>query len=85
MNEAGRYRRPEPIARGLTRREAAAFVGLSLASFDKARRDRKYPGPSLPGGRYDRSALDQAMDRMSGIGSSSALDEWRSRHGARSD
>jgi hypothetical protein len=73
--------------RGLSRAEAAAFVGLSLATFDKARRDGRYPGPSLPGGRYDRVALELAMDRISAIEKdrTSALDEWRLRHGARSD
>jgi hypothetical protein len=74
-------------SRGLTRREAAAFVGLPLATFDKARRDGKYPGPTLPGRRYDRVALEQAMDRMSGTEgrADNALDEWRRQRGARSN
>ncbi len=74
------------LVRGLTRQEAAAFVGLSLAAFDKARSEGKYPSATLPGKRYDLRLLQGAMDRLSGIASMQhrgPLDEWRSRRGAR--
>lgn len=59
---------PPTIApRGLTREQAAAYVGLSGTAFDKARIDRKFPGPTLPGGRWDLVLLNLAMDRLSGI------------------
>jgi hypothetical protein len=74
--------------RGLSRTEAAAYVGLSPSGFSAARRAGKYPGPTLPGGRYDRTLLDQAMDRLSGIVSKSdvmtPLDSWRGSRGSRS-
>ncbi len=74
--------------RGLTREGAAAYVGLSPAAFDKARLDQKYPGPTLPGGRYDLVLLQVAMNRLSGILTesevASPLDAWRMGRGARS-
>jgi hypothetical protein len=66
--------------RGLTKVEATAYAGLCAASFDKARKEGKYPGPSLPSMRWDRRALDAAMDRLSGLGATSdAYSEWRNR------
>ena len=77
---------PSLAPRGLTREFAAAFVGLSQAAFDKARSDEKYPGPTLPGGRYDLILLQVAMNRLSGILTESEatapLDGWRARHNA---
>jgi hypothetical protein len=58
--------------RGLSRTEAASYVGLGLSGFDAARREGKYPNPTLPGGRYDRRLLDEVMNRLSGIGSNSS-------------
>jgi hypothetical protein len=48
-------------SRGLDRREAAAFVGLSPTAFDKARRENRYPPPTLPGGRYDHHHVEKAI------------------------
>jgi hypothetical protein len=86
----GRYNALPPglTPRGLTREAAAAYVGLSPAAFDKARLENKYPGPTLPGGRYDLVLLELAMDRLSGIltasEAASPLDAWRRSRGARS-
>jgi hypothetical protein len=70
------------IPRGLTRGAAAAFVGLSPNGFARARRDGKYPAPTLPGGRYDRLKLEEAMNSLSGLIDervvSKPLDSWRS-------
>src|ERR1700682_1851758 len=52
---------PGLVPRGLTREAAAAYAGLSPAAFDKARLDQKYPGPTLPGGRYDLVLMQVAM------------------------
>jgi hypothetical protein len=70
--------------RGLDRREAAAFVGLSPTAFDKARRENRYPPPTLPGGRYDRRLLNTTMDRLSGLRDEpiSLLDGWRKGRGS---
>ena len=67
--------------RGLTRKQAAAFHGLSVSGFDKGRREGKIPGPTLPGGRYDLQLLQTSMDRLSGIvaenTNSSLLEAWK--------
>jgi hypothetical protein len=71
--------------RGMSSKQAANFYGLSMSSFQKAKRDGKIPKPTLPGGRYDRRLLEMEMDRLSGISESeplSPLDEWRKRHGS---
>jgi hypothetical protein len=74
--------------RGLTRNEAADVAGVSVSSFDKARKEGKFPGPTLPGKRYDLVLLHAAMDRLSGISTSgdalSPLEMWRASHGAHS-
>jgi hypothetical protein len=74
--------------RGLTREGAAAYVGLSPTAFDKARLERKYPPPTLPGRRYDLALLNAAMDRLSGllteIEATNPLDSWRTNRGSRS-
>lgn len=79
---------PGLAPRGLTREGAAAYVGLSPAAFDKARLENKYPGPTLPGRKYDLVLLQLAMDHLSGILTASEptspLDAWRRGRGARS-
>jgi hypothetical protein len=79
---------PGLTPRGLTRQAAAAYVGLSPVAFDKARLERKYPGPTLPGGRYDLVLLQVAMNRLSGLltegDAANPLDAWRVSRGARS-
>jgi hypothetical protein len=78
---------PGLLPRGLTRERASAFVGLSPAAFDKARSEGKYPGPTLPGGRYDLVLLQASMDRLSGLipegEATSPLDAWRDTRRAR--
>jgi hypothetical protein len=54
-------------SRGLSRAEAAAYVGLSPSGFSTARREGKYPNPTLPGRRYDRRPFDEVMDKLSGV------------------
>ncbi len=77
-----------PVAsRGLTRVEAAAYVGLSPSAFYAKQKEGLYPRASLPGGRYDRKLLDQAMDRLSGLdpkpdATVTALDQWRKSRGS---
>jgi hypothetical protein len=69
--------------RGLTRSEAAAFAGLSPATFDKARAQGKYPKATLPGGRYDLLKLELSMNYLSNITEGDAivkpLDAWRAK------
>lgn len=59
-------------ARGLSREQAAAYVGLSETCFDDEVAAGRYPGPLRCGKKdrrcvWDRKALDEAMDRRSGL------------------
>lgn len=57
-----------PLKRGLSKQEAAEYCGCStLAAFDHWRAKGIVPGP-IPGtARWDRKALDAALDRASGL------------------
>jgi hypothetical protein len=73
---------PSDIApRGLTAKQAAKdLYGISLSGFYKERREGRIPGPTLPGGRYDRKLLEAEMDRQSGITNTrtlSPLEQWK--------
>jgi hypothetical protein len=69
-------------ARGLTRGQAAAYCGLSPAGFDDWVGRGIVPG-RIPGTqRWDRRAIDLALDRASGIetnAAGTAFDEWKAR------
>lgn len=49
------------------------YVGLSKRDFDELVRQGIYP-KALPGGTYDRLALDATLDRLSGLVRPSAVD-----------
>ena len=81
-NCGGRYPLPPGLVqRGLTLEQAAALVGLSKSGYRQRQKMGDYPGPTLPGKRYDRCLLEEAMDRLSNIRkaseASSPLDNWR--------
>lgn len=63
------------IKRGLTKHEAADYCGCnSLAAFDRWRQRGIVPGP-IPGTtKWDRKALDAALDRASGLMTESAAE-----------
>jgi predicted DNA-binding transcriptional regulator AlpA len=52
--------------RGLDRRAAAAYIGVSASKFDELVRDRRMPQPVRIDGRviWDRRALDAAFDAL---------------------
>lgn len=52
--------------RGLSRQQAAEYVGVSPSHFDKLIRDRLMPPPKRLGGRviWDRKQLDGALDAL---------------------
>ncbi|MHC2462082.1 hypothetical protein ACVIHD_001094 [Bradyrhizobium embrapense] len=60
------------MKRGLSKNEAAEYCGCeTLAAFDQWRAKGIVPGP-IPGTtRWDRKALDAALDRASGLVTSS--------------
>lgn len=57
---------PFDCPRGLSRIEAARYVGVSPSTFDKMVNSGVMPQPKRVGGRciYDRTALDQAFDSL---------------------
>jgi len=61
--------------RGMTKQEAADYCGCeTLAAFDRWRQKGIVP-PAIPGtNRWDRKALDAALDRASGLVQESAED-----------
>jgi hypothetical protein len=69
--------------RVLSAREAAAYCGLSLAGFRAWKARGIIPGPIKGTYKYDRKALDLAIDKASGIAiiaqskPVSAYDKWR--------
>ena len=62
-----------PVAerRVLSSNEAASYAGVSRGKFNKLVADGTLPGPLPMSGvrRWDRAALDRALDRLSGLGS----------------
>lgn len=74
--------------RGLTREQAAGYLGLTTSAFDHWVRQSRIPGP-LPGTRrWDRSAIDSALDKLSGLTTTSApsaYDRWKAEQNADED
>jgi hypothetical protein len=72
--------------RGLSKPAAAAYCGCEcLSTFDDWIKRGIIPGP-IPGThRWDRKAIDLALDKASGIEpiGSSAFDAWKTRRDAR--
>ena len=67
-------------ARLASEQEAAAELGLELATFRVWVKCGKLPQPLPDCGKYDLRAIDAAVDRISGLGSSAnALDAWRAK------
>lgn len=75
----------------MTKAEAAKYCGLSPSGFDNWQREGLVPGPISGTQRYDRKALDAALDRHSGIEAPLApmpldpLEEWLSKNGHPAD
>lgn len=71
--------RPLPFdsPRGLSRVEAARYIGVSPGTFDRLVAERKMPGPKEIGARriYDRAQLDQAFDAL-GDGPEGGPSDW---------
>lgn len=67
--------------RGMTRVRAAAYCGVSTSTFDEWRARGLVPGPLSGTKRWDRRAIDAALDRASGLTqpARSAYDEWKAQ------
>lgn len=77
------------LPRGLSKEDAAAYAGCeSLSAFSDWVRRGILPGP-IPGThRWDRKAIDLALDLASGLPTTiapeiSAFDQWKAANGAR--
>jgi predicted DNA-binding transcriptional regulator AlpA len=64
--------------RGLSREQAAAYIGVSPALFDEMVKDGRMPKPKRPNTRtiWDRRQLDRAFDRLPGGDLDESDDEW---------
>jgi predicted DNA-binding transcriptional regulator AlpA len=70
----------------LTREQAAAYCGLSPIAFGDWVRKGRLPSSLNGTHRWDRKAIDAALDRLSGLAetpSKSEVDEWLERRHAR--
>ena len=70
----------------LTREQAAAYCALSVHGFSEWVKSGKLPGPISGTVRWDRKAIDAALDRASGLQTTlqpSPLEEWKARRHAR--
>ncbi|MGH1352783.1 MAG: hypothetical protein ACRBBN_18550 [Methyloligellaceae bacterium] len=75
------------MKRGLTIREAADHCGISISCFRAWIRDGLVPGPWPGTKRYDKKALNDALDKLSGIEQSNpttAYDSWKAKQNAHS-
>jgi predicted DNA-binding transcriptional regulator AlpA len=80
---------PPGSRRCYDRKEAASYVGVSPTHFDKLVREGTMPKPVKFSARkvWDRTALDRAIDGLSGIDSTlrpendNPLDSWRRANG----
>lgn len=67
----------------LSRAQAAAYCSLSLQGFSQWVKQGRLPRPILGTARWDRKAIDAALDALSGIETSetvSPLDQWKNKH-----
>jgi len=68
------------MARLVTEKEAADAVGLDVATFRAWVATGKLPQSIPDCDKFDLKAIDAALDRVSGLGSSAnALDLWKSK------
>ncbi len=70
------------MKRGLTIQEAAAHCGISVSCFRSWIRDGLIPGPWSGTKRYDKKALDDALDKLSKLEQNlptNAYDAWKEK------
>lgn len=64
--------------RGLSRVDAAAYVGIGATLFDELVKHGRMPQPARVNGRviWDRKALDRALDELFDAAPATAADPW---------
>lgn len=83
LNSVGKLLDAGLSPRLLTREQAAAYCGLSATVFSRWIKAGRIPAPISGTARWDKKALDVALDTASGLNSHdqlNALDNWRARH-----
>jgi excisionase family DNA binding protein len=67
---AGNCYCPPPERRGLSRGEAAEYIGVGVSKFDALVADKRMPAPKRVDGRrvWDRRQVDRAFDLLEGGG-----------------
>lgn len=75
----------ESAARLLTRSQAASYCNVSTATFSRWIANGMLPPAIFNTNRWDRRAIDSALDRLSGIQTTktNALDQWLEERNAR--
>ncbi|MFH6783041.1 MULTISPECIES: hypothetical protein [Methylobacterium] len=73
------------LPRGLTREQAAEYCGCETVEAFDAWVRRKIVPPAMPGTRrWDRKAIDRALDRLSGLlapeAAGQSWEEWAAQH-----
>lgn len=71
----------------MTRADAAEYCSLSMAQFSQWVSSGRLPPPISGTHRWDRHALDNALDNLSGLTPKSALsplEKWKAEQSARS-
>jgi len=65
--------------RGLSREQAAAYVGISPSLFDTLIKDGRMPGPKRINSRvvWDRLKLDAAFEALADTNDGSTDDQWK--------
>ncbi|MGV6850202.1 MAG: helix-turn-helix transcriptional regulator [Marinibacterium sp.] len=68
---------PAPFRRGLSRAEAAEYIGVGTSKFDALVEDGRMPKPKKIDGRrvWDRLAVDRAFDDLDG-GADAEANPW---------
>jgi len=68
---------PSLPPRGLSRSEAAAYLGISASLFDELVKDRRMPPPKRINSRtvWDRKRLDEAFEALPGGDSKNPWDD----------
>jgi predicted DNA-binding transcriptional regulator AlpA len=70
---------PSLPPRGLSREQAAAYVGVSPSLFDMLVKDGRMPGPMRINSRviWDRLKLDAAFEALGDTDANDTKNEWR--------
>lgn len=75
----------QPAPRGMTADQVAAYLSLTTSGVADWVRRGLIPGPIAGTHRWDRKAIDTALDKRSGlvVNAASAYDEWKAQKDAR--